>query len=100
MLEEIQICLVGKVPECGCVAVHCEEYKRVPISILEVLVNNWVTMGLVPDLVDHATCEATYRKCSHKNQWYHDMSLLPPETRDHANAIIKALQVMRALAEA
>ena len=97
MPEETTLCLVGKLPDCGCVAVHCEGYKQHPDHALENVTRNWHNMGLEPDLVDLATCEQTYRKCRHKARWYHDQAYVSPEARAHTVEILKAISVMRAL---
>ena len=98
MSEETTLCLVGKIPGCGCVAVHCVGYAQHSDYVLENITRNWHGMGLEPDLVELSTCEQTYRKCQHKKKWYHDnLYEASPEARTHTSEILKAISVMRAL---
>lgn len=96
------LCLVGKLPDCGCVAVHCVGYKSTPVGMLNVLVEAWLNVGLTVDLVDTATCKQTYQQCIHRSKWYTGLpgdTPLSSEAISHAGDILKTIAVMRALAD-
>ena len=103
--QDSHLCIVGRVPDCGCI-VRAPPYRSDKLlSDIKVWLDSLASENLYAEIVSHSdrlysSMEDRFpvKICPHR-EWYYTHSQMPSaEAMRRADEIYKAIQVMRELA--